>query len=192
MFKRVGIVAVLLMVAGLVAVLLMRPPAPLSSSASYGDWRIDCSGDATRCILSQRVLDGQSGGRLVMINLAVSGGKPRVARLVVPLGSIISAGAALVIGELRVENLLPETCDRGGCTFSFEPDPNFLAAASDGGYGSAVFSDASGSPVSVPFSLNGFKDALATAKAETGLWGSIAAKLRRSPSSVETGANAEN
>lgn len=167
--RRILLGLAVLAIGVVVAVMLLRGPEPVSRSAGFGDWRVDCRGDAEGCVLSQQVIDGERGQRLIALNLIVRQGAPEVARLVVPLGSLISAGTLIALGDFRQENLLPETCDRTGCTFSFMPDEAFLAAARGTRQGTAIFMTPEGNPASIPFSLDGFSDALAMARSETGL-----------------------
>lgn len=141
------------------------PGGASSLNETHGDWTVICAvvEAETRCLVSQNQTDGQSGQRVLTLELvpAADGGAEGV--LVLPFGLALAAGAGLAVDEKPLaEAALPfSTCLPIGCLVPLDLGQEQLAALKTGeALAVATQANDGGRPVDFSISLKGFTSAL--------------------------------
>jgi invasion protein IalB len=141
---------------------------------AFEDWRVVCPprGDEINCELSSNVVPGQVS---LVLNDSTLGSRLRV---YVPHGVFLDSGLGFSIGDQPLQIYQFETCLPAGCFAFVTIDTATLDQLRNNENGSVVVVPAAGSPVSVPYSLNGFSegyDALVQEEARrNSMWGFLA------------------
>ena len=161
-----------------IAVLAVLPPAPslaqetalLPGGATslrevHGDWLVNCivtgQGDQARklCAMSQEQKDGQSGQRVIAIELQPSQ-DAGVATLFLPFGLDLASGAALQIDDgAEGQAFSFRTCLPAGCIVSLNVEPEMLASLRNGTSLKILTKADNGGKTAFSVSLKGFGNA---------------------------------
>jgi len=173
-------VAVLIFVAGGVTTILGQRFVLGAGSGdelriiAFEDWRVVCPprGDEANCELSSNVVPGQIS---MILNDPTLGSRLRV---YVPHGVFLDSGLGFSIGDQPLQVHQFETCLPAGCFALVTIDRETLEQLRSNENGEVVVVPAAGSPVTVPYSLNGFSegyDALVQEEARrNSMWGFLA------------------
>ncbi len=165
---RVALVVLLLLVGGIVALvgerLLGSPPPPNETRVTtFTDWRVICppfNPAQPNCALTLDVLRDTGGILLTVSMLDPAPNSPL--SVTVPHGVALDAGMGFSVGTdpMRVRPF--ETCNNTGCIALVTVDADTLRSLSTNMGGQVVVAVAGNtSPVTIPFSLNGFADGYA-------------------------------
>jgi invasion protein IalB len=121
---------------------------------SYEDWRVVCppKSEQANCELSSNVVPGQVS--LVMDDPTL-GSRLRV---IVPHGVFLEPGLGFSVGDQPLQIYQFETCVQNGCFALVTIDTETLELLRSNTNGQVVVVPAAGTPVTVPYSLNGFGD----------------------------------
>ena len=120
---------------------------------AFNDWRVVCpplSETERNCSLSSEVVPGQVSLTLEDPTL---GSRMRV---VVPHGVFLDPGLGFSVGDQPLQIYQYETCLQAGCFAHVPLDNAMLENMRSNMNGQVVVVPAAGSPVTVPYSLNGF------------------------------------
>jgi len=165
---RVALVAVLLVVGGVVALIgerfLAGPGATNETRVkTFTDWRVICppyNPQQPNCALTLDVLR-DTGGVLLTVSMLDPAPNSSLS-VTVPHGVALDAGMGFSVGSdpMRVRPF--ETCNNTGCIALVTADADTLRSLSTNMSGQVVVAVAGNtSPVTIPFSLNGFADGFA-------------------------------
>lgn len=131
-------------------------------STTFGDWLVTCTEkqDGLPCEMSQQLVDGKSGQALTRFSITWSPDAQKHAlQIVVPLGVWLEPGAAMGVGELKIEGIQFSRCMPQGCVIEALLEDPMLSALKDGKKGQLVIFDRARQQANLPFSLLGFGDA---------------------------------
>jgi invasion protein IalB len=120
---------------------------------TFDDWRVVCppmSEEERNCSLTSEVVPGQV--QLVLEDPTL-GSRLRV---IVPHGVFLDPGLGFSVGDQPLAIYQYETCMPAGCFAHVPLDTAMLGHLRDNMNGDVVVVPAAGSPVTVPYSLNGF------------------------------------
>ena len=165
---RVALVAVILIVGGVVALIGERvfagPGAANETRVkTFTDWRVICppyNPQQPNCALTLDVLR-DTGGVLLTVSMLDPAPNSSLS-VTVPHGVALDAGMGFSVGSdpMRVRPF--ETCNATGCIALVTADADTLRSLSTNMSGQVVVAVAGNtSPVTIPFSLNGFADGFA-------------------------------
>ena len=160
---RVALVAALLLVGGVLALIgerLLRGAGPPNETrvSTFQDWRVICppfNPTQPNCALTLDVLRDTGGVLLTVSMLDPAPNSPL--SVTVPHGVALDAGMGFSVGTdpMRVRPF--ETCNNTGCIALVTVDADTLRSLSANMGGQVVVAVAGNtSPVTIPFSLNGF------------------------------------
>lgn len=141
---------------------------------AFEDWRVVCPpiSDEIDCELSSNVVPGQVS---LVLDDPTLGSRLRV---YVPHGVFLDSGLGFSIGDQPLQVYQFETCLINGCFALVTIDTATLEQLRNNMNGEVVVVPAAGSPVTVPYSLNGFSDgfdALVQERARrNSMWGFLA------------------
>ncbi len=141
---------------------------------AFEDWRVVCPprSDEVDCELSSNVVPGQV---TLVLDDPTLGSRLRV---YVPHGVFLDSGLGFSIGDQPLRVYQFETCLQNGCFALVTIDTVTLELLRTNMNGEVVVVPAAGSPVTVPYSLNGFGegyDALVQERARrNSIWGFLA------------------
>ncbi len=121
---------------------------------AFEDWRVVCppEGDEISCELSSNVVPGQVS---LVLDDPTLGSRLRV---YVPHGVFLDSGLGFSIGDQSLQIYQFETCLPAGCFALVTVDTATLELLRSNENGEVVVVPAAGSPVTVPYSLNGFSE----------------------------------
>ncbi len=129
----------------------------------FGDWRVVCPAQTEEtpdCSLSLEVVRDQ-------VSLTLSDPTPGSnLRVTVPHGVFLEPGLGFSVGDQPLQIHAFETCMPNGCFADVPLDAAMLELLRTNMNGDIVVVPAAGSPVSVPYSLNGFADGYAALENE--------------------------
>jgi invasion protein IalB len=165
---RVALVAVLLVVGGVVALVgerVFAGPGAVNETRvkTFTDWRVICppyNPQQPNCALTLDVLR-DTGGVLLTVSMLDPAPNSSLS-VTVPHGVALDAGMGFSVGSdpMRVRPF--ETCNATGCIALVTVDADTLRSLSTNMGGQVVVAVAGNtSPVTIPFSLNGFADGFA-------------------------------
>lgn len=165
---RVALVVLLLLVGGIVALIgerMLGPAAPPNETrvTTFTDWRVICppfNPTQPNCALTLDVLR-ETGGVLLTVSMLDPAPNAPLS-VTVPHGVALDAGMGFSVGTdpMRVRPF--ETCNNTGCIALVTVDADTLRSLSTNMGGQVVVAVAGNtSPVTIPFSLNGFADGYA-------------------------------
>jgi len=160
---RVALVVLILLVGGVVALIgerLIGSPAPPNETrvTTFTDWRVICppfNPAQPNCALTLDVLR-ETGGVLLTVSMLDPAPNSALS-ITVPHGVALDAGMGFSVGTdpMRVRPF--ETCNNTGCIALVTVDVDTLKSLSTNMAGQVVVAVAGNtSPVTIPFSLNGF------------------------------------
>lgn len=138
-------------------------PPDIPTVAVYDDWRVACPQstlkDAT-CEIQQDVLDAKSHSELARI--AIFKLKDANTLLVtVPYNVLLDPGIGIGLGNDKPRIYQFETCNGVGCVVKIAFDDGLAKAIGAAPQARILFAGLDGKPVGLPFSLKGYKEALA-------------------------------
>lgn len=141
----------------------LNSPPDIPTVAVYDDWRVACPQstlkDAT-CEIQQDVLDAKSHSELARI--AIFKLKDANTLLVtVPYNVLLDPGIGLGLGNDKPRIYQFETCNGVGCVVKIAFDDGLAKAIGAAPQARILFAGLDGKPVGLPFSLKGYKEALA-------------------------------
>jgi invasion protein IalB len=162
---RVALVVLILLVGGIVALIGERMLGPAAAPnetrvATFTDWRVICppfNPAQPNCALTLDVLR-ETGGVLLTVSMLDPAPNSPLS-VTVPHGVALDAGMGFTVGTdpMRVRPF--ETCNNTGCIALVTVDADTLRSLSTNMGGQVVVAVAGNtSPVTIPFSLNGFAD----------------------------------
>lgn len=165
---RVALVLLILLVGGVLALIgerLFASPAPANETrvTTFTDWRVICppfNPAQPNCALTLDVLR-ETGGVLLTVSMLDPAPNSPLS-VTVPHGVALDAGMGFTVGAdpMRVRPF--ETCNATGCIALVTVDADTLRSLSTNMGGQVVVAVAGNtSPVTIPFSLNGFADGYA-------------------------------
>ncbi|MGY9105620.1 MAG: invasion associated locus B family protein [Alphaproteobacteria bacterium] len=173
------VVPILIFVAG-AATAIVGQRVLLGSAAdemrilAFEDWRVVCPpvSDQTDCELSSNPVPGQVS---LVVDDPTLGSRLRV---IVPHGVFLDPGLGFSIGDQPLQVYQFETCVQTGCFALVTIDTATLELLQNNMNGEVVVVPAAGTPVTVPYTLNGFSegfDALVEERARRdSMWGFLA------------------
>jgi invasion protein IalB len=155
----------LLAVGGMVVGERLIGPAPANETrvTTFTDWRVICppfNPAQPNCALTLDVLR-ETGGVLLTVSMLDPAPNSQLS-VTVPHGVALDAGMGFSVGSdpMRVRPF--ETCNNTGCVALVTADADTLRSLSTAMNGQVVVAVAGNtSPVTIPFSLNGFADGYA-------------------------------
>jgi invasion protein IalB len=165
---RVALIVLLLLVGGVVALVGERligssTPPNETRVTTFTDWRVICppfNPAQPNCALTLDVLR-ETGGVLLTVSMLDPAPNSQLS-VTVPHGVALDAGMGFSVGSdpMRVRPF--ETCNATGCIALVTVDADTLRSLSTNMSGQVVVAVAGNtSPVTIPFSLNGFADGYA-------------------------------
>jgi invasion protein IalB len=165
---RVALVLLILLVGGILALIgerLLGPAAPPNETrvTTFTDWRVICppfNPAQPNCALTLDVFR-ETGGVLLTVSMLDPAPNSNLS-ITVPHGVALDAGMGFSVGSdpMRVRPF--ETCNATGCIALVTADADTLKSLSANMNGQVVVAVAGNtSPVTIPFSLNGFADGYA-------------------------------
>lgn len=121
---------------------------------AFEDWRVVCppESDEANCELSSNVVPGQVS---LVLQDPTLGSRLRV---FVPHGVFLDPGLGFSIGDQPLQIYQFETCVQNGCFALVTIDTATLELLRNNMNGEVVVVPAAGTPVTIPYSLNGFGD----------------------------------
>ena len=121
---------------------------------TFQDWRVVCppKSDQANCELSSNVVPGQVS---LVVDNPTLGSRLRV---IVPHGIFLEPGLGFSVGDQPLQIYQFETCVQNGCFALVTIDTDTLELLRSNTNGQVVVVPAAGTPVTVPYSLNGFSD----------------------------------
>ncbi len=121
---------------------------------AFEDWRVVCPprSDEADCELSSNVVPGQIS---MVVDDPTLGSRLRV---IVPHGVFLDPGLGFSIGDQPLQVYQFETCVQAGCFVLVTIDTTTLELLRENMNGEVVVVPAAGTPVTVPYSLNGFAE----------------------------------
>lgn len=140
-------------------------------STTFGDWVVKCvqRENGLPCEMSQRLVDGKTGLALTRFSIAWSPSEDKHAlQITVPLGVWLEAGAAMGVGDLKIEGIQYSRCLPSGCMIEALLENPMLSALRSGEEGQLIIFDRMRKPIVLPFSLRGFAEAEARLRRDTG------------------------
>ena len=163
---RAGIAAAILvlgLIVGWFGHKALSAPPDIPTVAVYDDWRVACPQstikDAT-CEIQQDVLDAKSHSELARISVFKM--KDANTLLVtVPYNVLLDPGIGLGLGNDKPRIYPFETCNGVGCVVRIPFDDGLAKAIGAAQQARILFAGLDGKPVGLPFSLKGYKEALA-------------------------------
>jgi len=138
----------------------------------FEDWRVICpptSEADQNCTLSLEVIPNQ-------VSLTLNDPAPgSPIRIVVPHGVFLEPGLGVSVGDQPLEIYPYATCLPGGCFADIPLEAAMIELMRTNMNGQIVVVPAAGSPVTIPYSLNGFADGYASLQEErdnrNSMWG---------------------
>ena len=131
-----------------------------------GDWVVRCEqpkGGTKKCVMSQQTILQDSGQRLIQINIAyVESQEAPAMTIITPLGTRLPYGVTIKYSEEGIHLIPFSHCDQSGCFANQALTEDIIAsfeATTDGQIG---FQSVQQQTIDVPFSAEGFADALAS------------------------------
>ena len=167
--RIIGIVfgGILVYAAGAASVLGLQYALRVSSegttTAAYGDWRLNCpprNQPASLCQLTQDLIAQATGVPLVHFEVSRTGANHRLA-VIVPRGVLLEPGLDLAVGNRPQQKLIYQTCDTVGCVAYAPLEGGLGEAMRQGATGRVIVTDRQGKSVPLQYSLRGFADGLA-------------------------------
>lgn len=134
-----------------------------TTTAAYGDWRLNCpprNQAAALCQLTQDLIKEGTGVPLVHFEVSRNGANHRLA-IVVPRGVLLEPGLGFAVGARPAQTLVYQTCDTVGCVAYAPLEGAITDAMRQGATGRVTVTDRQGASVPLQYSLRGFADGLA-------------------------------
>jgi len=163
---RAGIAAALLvlgLIVGWFGHKAASSPPDIPTVAVYDDWRLACpqsSAKEATCEIQQDVLDAKSHSELA--RMAIFKLKDVNTLIVtVPYNVLLEPGIGIGLGNDKPRIYPFETCNGIGCVVRIAFDDDLAKAIGAAPQARILFAGLDGKPVGLPFSLKGYKDALA-------------------------------
>ncbi len=162
-----GAIAALLLVVGLIVGWFghkaMSAPADIPTVAVYQDWRVACPAstdkDAT-CEIQQDVLDSKSRSELARLSIFRMKDASTLV-VTVPFNVLLDPGIGLSLGKDKPRVYPFETCNAVGCVVRIDFTDDLAKAIGAAPDARILFAGLDGKPVGLPFSLKGYKEAIA-------------------------------
>lgn len=138
----------------------------------YKDWRVVCPADTDTkgsCMMISDVVEPKSGTRLATLTWGVEANKTDTDVIVVnvPLTVLIQPGLGLQIGD-KTTTYKYATCAPAGCMATVTVDDKLTTALQDATTVGIVVASERGEPITLPVSIQGYKDAYAAMNAAEG------------------------
>ena len=133
----------------------------------FGDWVVRCFPvkAPAKCDIFQATIDKPSQKLIVSTSIAYAPGlNGYVAKIVVPLGIKIAAGATITSDAYKSGTLAFTRCENDGCYIEGPLDTALIEKLNGGKTASIVVTLLTGRHVPLPVSLKGFSDAAAAMK----------------------------
>ncbi|HEY0299691.1 MAG TPA: invasion associated locus B family protein [Rhizomicrobium sp.] len=138
-------------------------PPDIPTVAVYEDWRVACpqstAKDAT-CEIQQDVLDAKSHSELARISVFKLK-DVNTLLVTVPFNVLLEPGIGIGLGNDKPKVYPFETCNSVGCLVRINFDDNLAKSIGAAQQARILFAGLDGKPVGLPFSLKGYKEALA-------------------------------
>ncbi len=144
-----------------------QEPAP-TDVKTFGDWVVRCFPikSLAQCDMFQATFDKTTQRRIVSTSIAYAPSlNGYVAKVVVPLGVQIAAGATVTADKYKSGTLVFARCENDGCYIEGPLDTALVEKLIGGKSASITVTSLSGSHVALPLSLRGFSDAAVAMKA---------------------------
>lgn len=141
---------------------LMKAGRDEVTVVGFRDWRVICPPSGQKdasCVLNMDVMREQ-GDTLLRFSLTDTDPNPTL-KLTVPHGVLLERGVGLSVTGADMKVRPFETCDNIGCVANLTVDEQTLNGLKTNEKAQIVVVPGNGTPVSVPFSLNGFADGYA-------------------------------
>ena len=137
---------------------------------SYGDWTVRCSqreGSEKRCVMQQQSFITSTKQRLMHVSVnKVGDEKQDVITFALPLLTYLPAGMQLYFDEIREKSVPIIYCDQSACYVKMALDKSLANKISESKKIFVVVTSVQdrSKPVQIPFSNEGFKQALSKLK----------------------------
>jgi invasion protein IalB len=134
----------------------------VATTAYIQDWQLNCpptAATATACSLQQAVVQRDTHATIAALTIA-RGVAADTLQIVVPLGVLIGPGLAFSAGTSATLAVPYTTCAQSGCVAITTLTSQTLGQMENGTGGQITIVGRDGKPVSLPFSLKGFADAM--------------------------------
>lgn len=148
----------------------------VATTAYIQDWQLNCppmSAAGTACSLQEPILQRDTHATIAALTVA-RGVAADTLQVVVPLGVLIGPGLAISVGNSTTLAVPYTTCAVSGCIAITTLTPKMLALMESGVGGQITLVGRDGRPVSLPYSLNGFAEAIRQRdrdwRSRTGQW----------------------
>lgn len=137
----------------------------VSRVSFYKDWRLACPADTdakSYCALASDVVEPKTGTHLAQLTWGVEANKSdaRVIVVSVPLTVLIQPGLGLQVGD-KTTTYKYATCLPTGCIVTIPADDKLADAMQNATTLGIVVTSERGEPITLPVSVQGFKDAYA-------------------------------
>ncbi|MBV9993113.1 MAG: invasion associated locus B family protein [Alphaproteobacteria bacterium] len=138
----------------------------------YKDWRLACPADTdakSYCALASDVVEPKTGTHLAQVTWGVEASKPDTHVIVVsvPLTVLIQPGLGLQVGD-KTTTYKYATCLPTGCVVTIPVDDKLADAMQSATTLGIVVTSERGEPITLPVSVQGFKDAYGVMNATEG------------------------
>jgi invasion protein IalB len=134
----------------------------VATTAYIQAWELNCppaSVTGTACSLQQAIVQRDTHATIAALTVA-RGVAADTLQIVVPLGVLIGPGLAFSVGKAATLAVPYTTCALSGCVAITTISPQTLAQMENGTGGDITIVGRDGRPVSLPYSLNGFAEAV--------------------------------
>jgi invasion protein IalB len=125
-------------------------------------WQLNCppaNVTSTRCSLQQSIVQRDTHATIAAV-MVERGVAADTLQIIVPLGVLIGPGLAFSVGNTATVAVPYTTCAQSGCVAITTLTPKTLGQMENGAGGQITVVRGDGKPVSLPYSLNGFADAM--------------------------------
>ncbi|HWA92693.1 MAG TPA: invasion associated locus B family protein [Rhizomicrobium sp.] len=169
---RGGIALGVFVLGAIVGWLLHSSGPGVQRVAFYKDWRLACPSDEDKkasCALATDVADQKSGTRLAQVTIGADAANKdkRVMVVTVPLTVLIAPGLGVQFGA-DTQTVAYVTCLPSGCVATVPVTDKLLGQLNDAGAMNLVVTAESGRAITLPVSVQGYKDAAAALNATEG------------------------
>jgi invasion protein IalB len=138
--------------------------AGVSDAATGEIWSKRCNEDEKAyCEIYQRIIVKENNQRLLEFAIGYpEGAKQAQAALILPLGITMTQGVALKIDDGELHKAAVRICGNNGCLVLMDMPDNIVESMKTGKVLAVGFLDGNGKQITLPLSLAGFAEQLAT------------------------------
>ncbi|MEL6977362.1 MAG: invasion associated locus B family protein [Pseudomonadota bacterium] len=161
---RAGLAATALL--GISAVGAVAQSDAASAERRFGDWRIECLGDAdAACALTFEALRASDRAVVLSARIMLPGSGEALILATTPWGVSLPRGFGVKIDGDAYQRYPFEFCDPSGCHLAIDASTGLLDQLKAGRFAEFEFFDQKGAPLTIPASLTGVTRGVAALEA---------------------------